>query len=339
MQLGPALGRAPHRASSIRDLTGHPRARDDPVMPEAKDCLLCRRTDPTVSYGHPRSLVDCRTCGRYEVTDQDRELWPPDDRDRPLLSALVRRHNTATGRPYTLKDRPAGGKFPSGLVHPPVASKTDRVLLLLADMSARFGALLSVQVDDAWPLAQTNGKEEFIAILDYLTTRGFLLRGSASHVKGEPFQATVTGDGWNEVHRLRPGGRDTLQVFVAMWFDATMTEAFDKGVLLAAQDAGYNALRVDRREYVGKIDDFVMLQIQRSRIVVVDCTGHRNNVYFEAGYAMGLGIPVVWSCRDDEISKAPFDTRQFNTIVWKDVAELRERLANRIKILFPRDAR
>jgi hypothetical protein len=31
---------------------------------------------------------------------------------------------------------------------------------------------------------------------------------------------------------------------------------------------------------------------------------------------MGLGIPVIWLCREDELEKAHFDTRQYNYILW-----------------------
>ena len=45
---------------------------------------------------------------------------------------------------------------------------------------------------------------------------------------------------------------------------------------------------------------------------------------------MGLGLPVVWSVREDELDDVHFDTRQFNHVVWKDPAELRRLLAERV---------
>ena len=44
------------------------------------------------------------------------------------------------------------------------------------------------------------------------------------------------------------------------------------------------------------------LQAGRPRhggLVVADFTGHRGGVYFEAGFARGLGIPVVWTCHKE----------------------------------------
>jgi hypothetical protein len=50
-------------------------------------------------------------------------------------------------------------------------------------------------------------------------------------------------------------------------------------------------------------------QIRRSKFLIADFTGHRGGVYFEAGYAMGLGLPVFWTCRRDDLDKLHFGIR------------------------------
>jgi nucleoside 2-deoxyribosyltransferase len=82
-----------------------------------------------------------------------------------------------------------------------------------------------------------------------------------------------------------------------------------------------------------KIDDEIVAGIRRSRFLVADFTGHRGGVYFEAGLATGLGLPVIWLCRKDELEKTHFDTRQYNFIVWESdkLDELSTALKNRIE--------
>ncbi len=70
-------------------------------------------------------------------------------------------------------------------------------------------------------------------------------------------------------------------------------------------------------------------------MVVLDKKGDptplpRGGVYYEAGFAQGLGIPVIWTVKADHIDHVHFDTRQFNHITWTDAADLREKLKNRI---------
>ena len=50
----------------------------------------------------------------------------------------------------------------------------------------------------------------------------------------------------------------------------------------------------------------------------------------EAGFAHGLGLPVIFMCREgDELH---FDIRQYNCIFWKleDLVDAGERLKNRL---------
>jgi hypothetical protein len=56
----------------------------------------------------------------------------------------------------------------------------------------------------------------------------------------------------------------------------------------------------------------------------------RGGVYYEAGFAQGLNIPVIWVCRLDVIDHVHFDTRQFNHITWTDPQDLYAKLKNRI---------
>jgi nucleoside 2-deoxyribosyltransferase len=79
----------------------------------------------------------------------------------------------------------------------------------------------------------------------------------------------------------------------------------------------------------------IVAEIRRSGLVVADFTGNRGGVYFEAGFAMGLGIPVIWTCRDTDINAVHFDTRQYNHIVWKEAGDLREQLQRRIEATIP----
>ena len=56
-------------------------------------------------------------------------------------------------------------------------------------------------------------------------------------------------------------------------------------------------------EHSGKIDDRIIAEIRTAGLVVADFTGSRGGVYYEAGFASGLGIPVIWSCREDHLDQ------------------------------------
>ncbi|MCF2940650.1 hypothetical protein L1N85_19855 [Paenibacillus alkaliterrae] len=54
-----------------------------------------------------------------------------------------------------------------------------------------------------------------------------------------------------------------------------------------------------------------------SNIVISDFTEHKTGVYYEAGFAKGLGLEVIWTVREDNLDQCHFDTKQMNHIVWK----------------------
>jgi len=87
------------------------------------------------------------------------------------------------------------------------------------------------------------------------------------------------------------------QVFIAMWFDQSVNSVYENGIEVAVRDCGYRPLRIDQKEHNNKIDDEIIPEIKRSKFIVADFTSEpdkpRGGVYFEAGYAMGMGIPVV----------------------------------------------
>lgn len=51
---------------------------------------------------------------------------------------------------------------------------------------------------------------------------------------------------------------------------------------------------------------------------------------------MGLGLPVVWSVREDDLENVHFDTRQYNHIVWTDEDDLQEQRYNRVSAVIGR---
>ncbi|MFK4316205.1 nucleoside 2-deoxyribosyltransferase [Bacillus sp. RC55] len=147
-----------------------------------------------------------------------------------------------------------------------------------------------------------------------------------------PAHITVTAKGWNRIAELEKGREaDTKQVFVAMSFSPKMDSPYKNAITKAIKEAGYQPIRIDEAEHNNDITDEIIVKIRQSKFVIADFTGHRAGVYFEAGYAVGLGKTVIWTCKDDDFKDIHFDTRQFSHIKWSTENELYQKLLNRIK--------
>jgi hypothetical protein len=211
----------------------------------------------------------------------------------------------------------------------PVASKPDKMLRLLEKRTTSPGEQLRLNPELEYPAVHAVNAGEFTFYLQALQKDGSLRYENTPEAGQTNLTTfvTITLDGWQRLARSGSGSRTA---FVAMHFDANLNSAFSEGIEPAIREAGYEPLRVDRVHHNEKICDRIVSEIRRSRFVVADVTRQRQGVYFEAGFAMALGLPVIWSCKEDDKNNVHFDTRQYNHIFWKEPADLRRQLRDRI---------
>ncbi|MFM2058599.1 MAG: hypothetical protein RLY71_2984 [Pseudomonadota bacterium] len=128
-------------------------------------------------------------------------------------------------------------------------------------------------------------------------------------------------------------GVDAVTGFCAMWFDPQVRPFYEQAIAPAIRACGFEPLRLDYTEYNHSIDDEIIAAIRRARFVVADLTGHRGGVYYEAGFAHGLGLPVIFMLREDAQGDVHFDVRQQNFILWRpdDLPGACRRLTQRIR--------
>ena len=185
----------------------------------------------------------------------------------------------------------------------------------------------------AWSESSEWGEVRFF--IDYLAEQGWI-------------EVTDRGSNWAQVRVTIKGyshiadvavSPDLSQAFVAMWFSDEMKEPYEKGIRPAIEQLGYDAMKIDDKPDVDKIDDEIIGEIRRSRFLVADFThgdkGPRGGVYYEAGFAYGLGLPVIRSCRKDIIDRNElhFDVRQYYHVIWNNPEDLRDGLEKRIRAL------
>lgn len=265
----------------------------------------------------------CGRCGEFEATGiaefilRDRHDFP-----RALISGWIRDQNR-TGIIPTI-DGSNLSAFRS-LTRPTLRERLDRYLIAAASLSPKLGADFNASRDELIGSSYSDN-EEIGFIVRCMESEGFI-----EHRPGGSYR--LTPKGYIAADELRARRAAFSQAFVAMWFDDGMTSAFENGLAPAIRNAGYQPLRIDKKEHANKVDDEMIAEIRRSAFVVADFTGHRGGVYFEAGFAMGLKLPVIWTCRKDHMAELHFDIRQYNCIDWQDVNELRKRLQSRIEAL------
>ncbi|MBC8382248.1 MAG: hypothetical protein H8E22_00225, partial [Candidatus Cloacimonetes bacterium] len=143
--------------------------------------------------------------------------------------------------------------------------------------------------------------------------------------------SNITTEGWAYLETFRHPNPDSKKAFVAMWFDPEMEAIYDDFIEKAIIKAGFEPIQIGRKEHNNDINDEIIGEIRSSKFVVADFTGNRGGVYYEAGFARGLNIEVIQTCREDNLKEVHFDVNHRKIIKWNDGEELYKKLLNRIK--------
>lgn len=228
--------------------------------------------------------------------------------------------------------------------------RAKQLLGFLAQQTSNLGSAVSVARMKPWPgltfftteydlacramaISESITLGELIYLLQYLERAGWIQVESSG---GGTLDCTVTMDGYRRIadQEVNPSSD---QVFVAMWFDDSMVDVRENGIKPAIVNTGYAPILIDEKPDVDKIDDEIIGEIRRSRFLIADFTfgdkGIRGGVYYEAGFALGLGLEVIRSCRADQIGDLHFDVNHHYHIAWETPQELREGLERRILAL------
>ncbi len=176
--------------------------------------------------------------------------------------------------------------------------------------------------------ASPNHKELAWLIKYYLIDSGYLVSTGA-----QTFGIGL--EGWKLIETQRSPNQQSRDAFIAMSFNERFLPLYEQALHPGVSSAGYVPVRIDRLEHNNRIDDEIIASIRKSRFVVADFSMHRGGIYFEAGFALGFGLPVVWTVERAALDRneVHFDNRQYNFLVWEETGfeDLARRLTNRIE--------
>jgi hypothetical protein len=136
----------------------------------------------------------------------------------------------------------------------------------------------------------------------------------------EPLQLTIPG--WDRAEALRRGHTTSRIAFMAMPFGIDELDRLYREHFQPAVDTtGFKLKRLDENQPAGLIDDRLRVEIRQCRFLIADLTHLNPGAYWEAGYAEGLGKPVIYTCErsvfDDRTKGTHFDTNHHLTVIWE----------------------
>lgn len=156
-------------------------------------------------------------------------------------------------------------------------------------------------------------------LTESLVNEGLLVRKDGSHA-----EVALTLEGWRHIDELKKGKNiDSSLVFMAMGYGDEEIDNFidvNFGTAVLNSKLGLKLERLDSNPEAGVLDNRMQLMIKKCRLLIADVTTNNRGVYWEAGYAYGLGKPVIYTCRKEEFEseeKRPhFDIDHHQAVIW-----------------------
>jgi hypothetical protein len=302
--------------------------------------------------------INCQRCGDFALGGTAHALiehWHAGEnperkpRGRFAASHVISRMQ-GPGRPRPkLRDEELRNAWLSSLPNPPRMAELLIQLLGDADqpMGAyvvkppnRFSALIGTEDD---PISNKN--TAFNLIVGRLAEKGWVQR-EQHRTDGVAYRLTL--DGWAEYERLKSANPDSRTLFMAMKFnDAELNGVVESCFKRAAERAGFVLKPLAESQPAGLIDDQMRNAIRVARLTIADLTHANRGAHWEAGFAEGLGRPVIYTCREDvwrhldpEI-RPHFDTSHLATVIWtlSDLAKAERELLAMIRATLPGEAK
>ncbi len=276
--------------------------------------------------------VSCHTCGRYNITEEAADDMPSFIKNKHYILSGLTREATSRGNYLNIDSKNYEEIIDSAIVPNNPMEAIDRIILYLVKEEKTYNAV--VLLDPLYyPIAYAKNEEEFIYLCKRASELGYLKDFNENKYRLEI-------KGWDRYNEIKNSKFNSNNVFVAMWFDKS-TKILRNTIKESILKAGYDHIIVDESDFTGNIMDYVLGSINQSKFLIADFTtlpeeverdnqgneigktkaGVRGGVYYETGFAKGIGLEIIHLCKDDPLStsRLHFDIAQENTIFWNDL--------------------
>lgn len=185
---------------------------------------------------------------------------------------------------------------------PTPAKQTDLLIDFVGKKTRFLGAILDIA-----PISQGGKFHQLKAwiggvednsvqrLVAELTSNGVLHPHPTTYVN--TFKLELTTAGWNRFEALRKINKESKQAFMAMKFDDEQKQFVNDKLKPVVKETGFDLLLLtDINSKENLIDNKLRVAIRQSRFLICDLTHCNAGAYWEAGYAEGLKLPVIYIC-------------------------------------------
>lgn len=291
------------------------------------NCVVCNASGVSAQDGDGDfTNFDCPRCGKFALTRTAIAALPSKLREgkhrAAMMSHAIRRmQRTSSGNRLHVFDSNELSTFWDRGRLPTPQEQADYLILWIGDNQASAfewtegtAALIAATVGTA---LTANGDSAAWGWLNSQMEQKDLYRIKESSGGKSGLQLTMAG--WERYESLKKSRIESRLAFMAMKFgEDELNRVVDECFRPAVTRAGFDLRLLTDNQPAGLIDDQLRAAILGARFVISDLTHGSPGAYWEAGYAEGFGLPVIYTCERGawEEKKTHFDTNHMMTVIW-----------------------
>ena len=298
------------------------------------DCPVCLNIEGgSCNFSFQACYFECNVCGNYRVDPElcshaqagalDLRSWRLSKVQTGVLSHRIRMMtNEAQNKDSDplLITRDVLDSLRANAVLPSPAAQAANFVRFVGDNVSGSGEAIRELPLHIHATIGALTRASAVRLIWELTERGIIRSGgTGTFGQTDPTFIILSLDGWELYEAQKRGNVEGNFGLIAMQFNERELDDFVQNVVKpTVTEIGYDLVDIRDVSRAGIIDNIMRIRIREARFVIADLTHDNNGAYWEAGYAEGLGKPVIYICKRTKFDaeKTHFDTNHCTTVPW-----------------------
>ncbi|MFA7658336.1 MAG: hypothetical protein WCY19_02780 [Candidatus Gastranaerophilaceae bacterium] len=306
------------------------------------DCPVCGKKATKTSHQNCKR-IECTVCKTFNIGDAF-NIPNFTDEEKIKLKYFYTTLSEKDQRRLNPINNKNKEEFLANIIAPQtLLDKINGVMNHLNNKTKYFGQIITIDPKDDYRRFFCINDKELFNILYHLGETGYIEKIPHENTFRDipdKRKIKITAEGLKYAQTLS-NNMESKQCFVAMWFDDSTDELY-KSINKAVTGnpnvektdfeygSNYTIMKIDDKHHTNYIPAEIISEIKRSRFMIADLTGYRGGVYYEAGFAEGLNIPVILTCNEMWLNEQKdadnnlihngvhFDLKQKNILFWTE---------------------
>lgn len=302
------------------------------------NCVFCGLH---IKWSVGQNLVvnaSCSNCGNYKIAHQALKLIPNELMDKysdrkHIMSGYIREATDNDVRLDIINVNNFTNLINNEAIPRTIIEKADKLLLHILRKSRHVFDEVNVLLGQP-AIAYSKTEADFINNFEALRQLGYINYSKVTVFTENDeeeiaLRCSLTIEGLKRAQLIEKGTYLAKQCFVGMWCGDGRMHIYDNYISTAIIECGYSPVILSDKESNNNTFDDMIMEIRKSKFVIIDLSGHRPSAYYEGGFAHGLGKEIIYICKEEDFDEKHFHVNH-NILLWHDGDDLYTKLKHRI---------